>query len=51
MQSQTIPELVELQRREAYNDSTEARLVKAYRDAGESEERLGEVLLQFRKTA
>jgi hypothetical protein len=51
MQSDTIPELIELQRRNTYNDSAEARLIKAYRDAGESEERLGEVLLQFRKSA
>jgi hypothetical protein len=49
IKSQTSPEIAEMRRQAAYADSPEARIIKAYRDAGEPEERLGVVLQQFRR--
>ena len=44
---ETIPELIELQRRAAYLDSAEYKVIKAYRDVGK--EPPPEVLAQLRK--
>jgi hypothetical protein len=49
IKSQTSPEIAEMRRQAAYADSPEARIIKAYREAGEPEERLGVVLQQFRR--
>ena len=49
MKSQTSPEIAEMRRQAAYADSPEARIIQAYRDAGEPEERLGQVLQEFRR--
>ena len=34
MKTQTLPELIEMRRQAAYNDSAEAKIIKAYKDVG-----------------